>query len=86
MEEFNKRLRTLFNKDVKPTHPKCLGYYHPDPGHGYGDDGGCEYESEVDCNECMYNSDYIGKSKKGLKYPDAKCNQIDNSWTRKKST
>ena len=48
-----------------------MGYYIPDPGHGWGDDGGCEYETEIDCDECKYNGQSTGR-----KDPEAKCNQI----------
>jgi hypothetical protein len=53
-----------------------LSYYYPDPGHGWGDDIGCGYESEIECDDCKYNG-----QKTGRKDPEAKCNQI--KWKHK---
>lgn len=65
-------LFNLLNPNNKPKHPKCLGYYIPDLGHGWGDDGGCEYKTTIDCDECKYNGQSTGR-----KDPAAKCNQIE---------
>ena len=64
-------IELLLNPSKSTKHPKCKGYYIPDPGHGWGDDGGCEYETEIDCDECKYNGQSTGR-----KDPEAKCNQI----------
>ena len=44
----------LIKNNHNSRHPKCLGFVIPDPGHGLGDDFGCEYEPTIDCDECMY--------------------------------
>ena len=61
-------LGVLKNEGVNnKRHPKCRGYVIPDPGHGWGDDFGCDYETTIDCDECKYGG--------GYKDPEAKCNQ-----------
>lgn len=70
MKKYNTIRNYLIPTEIK-KHPKCKGYYTPDPGHGWGDDGGCEYETEISCEECMYNGQATGR-----KNPEAKCNQI----------
>lgn len=62
-----KNLTAELNLNGNYKHPKCKSYQcnnQFDPI-----EFGCEYESNIDCDECKYNG------RGGRKNPEAKCNQ-----------